>query len=567
MKRKWKTLVVFVLLILFAGYLVFNGDISSFSYNKESLAGVDSNNILLHKDHSMNHREHDSPHRAEIIDVEEDQKPKGKEDRADEANVPMKQQPFDFTKLSNSARPKSVTLTSPSDQDLKEILDNIERCLEAANLIRLAPLEVAKKNAARYLKEYRKIIPTSDRFLDSCSNHCWETDYSINKRLDNLEGHIGNVSFHNRMKDFRAQAVDVLRRNFFSSFSSKLVCLPKIFLAGFPKCGSSFLWCFMNRLIHQSESVQAEKEPHFWVDAGAYKHFKEPSASDFSNYILNFAKGISLIEKDSCANSNISLMDGSPNLMFNWPRFNREDNDLANYCLIPVMLLHFLPSAKFIVIMRNPIKMLYSAFWFSCTMYGIKLSHNVQLRGPTLFHHRIEEKLNMFHNCMRDKSDPATSYVCSLDDSSYESCITQRLHLLDECVHKIYFNIFGNDMPKCGRSRVAMGIYFTHIRKWLSVVPKERFLFLTLEELIADPVQTATSISRFLGVEQSATDIQKGAELARLCNENSQDAINYKTSPNLQMRNDTKHMLETFYRPFNALLADLLQDKKFLWSS
>ena len=112
-----------------------------------------------------------------------------------------------------------------------------------------------------------------------------------------------------------------------------------------------------------------------------------------------------------------------------------------------------------------------------------------------------------------------------------------------------------------------MGIYFAHIRKWLSVVPKERFLFLTLEELIADPVQTATSISRFLGVKQSAVDIRKGAELASFCNENSQGSINYKTSPDLQMRNDTRHMLETFYRPFNALLADLLQDKKFLWTS
>ena len=112
-----------------------------------------------------------------------------------------------------------------------------------------------------------------------------------------------------------------------------------------------------------------------------------------------------------------------------------------------------------------------------------------------------------------------------------------------------------------------MGIYFAHVRKWLSVVPKEKFLFLTLEELIADPIKTATSISRFLGIKQSAADIQKRAELASSdCNENSQESISYKISPSLQMRNDTRHMLETFYRPFNVLLAELLQDKKFLWT-
>ena len=569
MKRKWKTFAGVVFLILVAGYLVLNGNITSSSSSRDKLMGVDSSKLTFHK-HTSNHlhSEKDTHPRGDIANVEEGQKPRGKENDVDEANIPMKQQLSEFARLSNNTRPKSATSSVNADQDLNKVLDNIERCMEVTNLNRLAPLEVAKKNAARYVKEYRKVIPTSNHFLDSCrSNHCWETDYSIKKRLDNLQGHIGNVSFDKRMKIFRAQAVDVLRRQFYNSFSSKLVCLPKIFLAGFPKCGSSFLWCFMNRLIHQSESVQAEKEPHFWIDAGAFKHFKEPSAPDFSDYILNFAKGISQIEKNTCASSNVSLMDGSPNLMFNWPRFNKEDNDLANYCLIPATLPHFLPLSKFIVIMRNPVKMLYSAFWFSCTMYGIRLSNSVQLKGPSLFHHRLEEKLNMFHDCMKDKSIPAISYECSLNDTSYASCITQRLHLLDECVHKIYFNIFGNDLPKCGRSRVAMGIYFAHIRKWLSVVPKERFLFLTLEELIEDPIQTATSISRFLGVKQSVADIQKGAELASFCNENSQDSINYKTSPDLQMRNDTKHMLEIFYRPFNALLADLLQDTKFLWTS
>ena len=367
-----------------------------------------------------------------------------------------------------------------------------------------------------------------------------------------------------QVENFRVEAVNVLRSRFHDHFESRLVCLPKTFLAGFTKCGTSFLWCFLNRLIHQPMSVQAEKEPHFWM--GGYKDFKEPTASDLIKYILNFADGISQVGKDNCTSKRINFVDGSPNLMFNSLRFNTEDDGMANYCLIQSVLPHFLPDARFIVVMRNPIKMLYSAFWFSCSMHGIKLSPDVQLKGPSLFHNRIERKLSIFNDCMRAKDNPAISHLCVLNDSSYDSCISKRLHLLDECVHKISFHIFGDELPKCGTSRVSMGLYFAHIRKWLSVVPRDRFIFLTLEELVENPIRVATDISHFLGYEQSKADIQNVVKYAISCRKNSQTSFNYKANPQLHMRNDTKNMLETFYRPFNTLLANLLQDSKFLWT-
>ena len=569
MRWKWRALLTVTVLILGAGcLLVYHGRATDSSvHDGEGRTDLSkSGHGLLHPDsQSLKFayaREKNTLHRAKV-------KTKKAIGREDELNVlhtittSQQHHPANrFMSVSNSSRLKFSS--AQNVQYIREVLDNIDRCLEATNLKRLAP--VARQNAARYIKEYRKVVPTKHRFLRNCSSHCWETDYSITRQQDRVYGYVGNVSLDVWVKNFRVQAMTALRQGFHDRFESRLVCLPKIFLAGFPKCGSSFLWCFLNRLIHQPVNVQAEKEPHFWIDAGAYKHFSEPAASDFIKYILNFANGISQVLKDNCVSSSISLIDGSPNLMFNWPRFNTKDDDLTNYCLIPSTLPHFLPAARFIVVMRNPIKMLYSAFWFSCTMYGIKLSPDIQLKGPSLFHNRIETKLSIFNDCMRTKDNPAISHLCVLNDSSYDSCISKRLHLLDECVHQISFNVFSDELPKCGRSRVAMGLYFAHIRKWLSIVPRDRFIFLTLEELVENPIRAATDISHFLGYEQSAEDIRSAASFASSCSENSQTSVNYKANPQLQMRIDTKNMLETFYRPFNALLANLLQDFKFLWT-
>ena len=566
MRKKWRYLPAIFVFTFTAGYLLmYQGITSGPAYDDATRKLVLNNHPtpmrmspegdLIVGDH------HESLFQVERPPVEMIEPTRYKESAVSKPQVDPKKKLMSSAFFDNSSKQKSVL-----EWDIKEVLNNIDKCLNATNLKRITSIAAAaRRNAERYVAEYRKVIPSSNHFLSNCSNHCWAAEVNIERRLNSLQGRIGNVSFVEPTKNFRTHSLNVLRKNFKDRFASGLICLPQTFLAGFPKCGSSFLWCFLNRLIQQSD-VHAEKEPHFWIDAGAFKHFREPTASDFSNYILNFASSISRIERELCARSGVTLMDGSPNLMFNWPRFNSEDGDLANYCLIPSALPHFLPAAKFVVVMRNPIKMLYSAFWFSCTMYGIKLSPDVQLKGPSLFHDRIERKLNLFHDCMRDQNNPSISHVCSVNNANYGSCITDRFHLLDECVHRIYFNIFNEDMPKCGRSRVAMGMYFAHIRKWLSVVPRDKFLFLTLEELVEDPFKTAMAISRFLGFDRSADDVRKSANFAKTCNENSQNSINYKTNPQLYMKNETRIMLETFYKPFNQHLANLLQNSKFSWN-
>ena len=129
------------------------------------------------------------------------------------------------------------------------------------------------------------------------------------------------------------------------------------------------------------------------------------------------------------------------------------------------------------------------------------------------------------------------------------------------CADLVTADLFSPEFPSYGRIRLEMGLYYLHARKWLSVVPRERIHFFTLEELVAQDLRdTVGVIVDFLQLPHPhslPTD-----ELQ--CRENTQEKIDYRHDPRLMMREDTKQILEDFYQPYNQMLADLLGDDKFL---
>lgn len=478
-----------------------------------------------------------------------------------------------FTK---PAQPKAkVFITEAADVvelGMEELL--VEQCMLATHLDTVLNssdlVSQSIRNTKHLINEFRKVIP--DKSLDKYQSHCWKQPYSIQWNAFMYSGHIGNLSYKRKFEQKRKHKLKLPSLTSIQTkrYESDLVCLPNFFLAGFPKCGSTFVYCLINKLISNalfndtSIKMVAEKEPHFWVRANAAKDIHVPSVEEIGDYMLNFLPGLVHIHKFN-RHKGI-LIDGTPNTMFNWPRFRKTEHDLTNYCLLPATLPRLLPNSKFIVIMRNPVKMLYSAFWFSCTSRGWKFSQDILLKGPSLFHKRVMSKIHLFNNCMRDTLVPSISHMCELNSSdSYDPCIRKRLHLLDKCTHEITFNLFSQELPDCGRSRVAMGMYYVHIHKWLSVVSKDRFLFLTLEELIEKPTQTVHEVVNFLGLRADKVDNGMVDSIAQSCNENSQSTVDYKHDPRLQIRSDTKQLLERFYYSFNSLLAEKLDNDKFLW--
>ena len=107
---------------------------------------------------------------------------------------------------------------------------------------------------------------------------------------------------------------------------------------------------------------------------------------------------------------------------------------------------------------------------------------------------------------------------------------------------------------------IPMALYYIHVKKWISIVPRERFLFLKLEELSTNINQNAKQIWKFLGVDPSF-------DIKSLAKAEEQTKVDYKNNPHLAMRNDTRDLLQRFFHPYNRMLAELLGDRKFLWET
>ena len=450
----------------------------------------------------------------------------------------------------NTKDSEDMQENSTRSGELGAILSRIDTCLMSVNMSAHFKNEGlygrAQANAKDLLTSLRQVIP---KFDAPYTVPCWNTRFLA--RRDFYKGHllrgsVGDFNFtYNGMEAQRLYEQHLLRAVRWSrgrremTIKSSSACLPKIFLLGYPKCGSTFLYCLLHRVMKRSLGTagrcEAAKEPHWWIVPGPRQKVQSLQPDYIPLYLLNFYRA-SVFRQ---SNTPTMTIDASPNLMFQWPRYS-ESESLENYCLLPSLVPVVLPDSKYFVIMRNPVSMLYSAFWFSCTMLGKKLEA-VKFRGPDIFHNRITRKIDMFNDCKRQGKP------------------------LDLCVDVVAPNMYTPELPNCGRSRLEMGLYYFHVRKWLSVVPRSKIHFFTLEEVAHQDVRvTADVIVDFLELPRATGDLDSDDDMQ--CNENSQNVVDYKNDPRLKMRNDTRQILVEFFQPYNRMLADLLEDDKFLWS-
>ncbi|XP_046560547.1 carbohydrate sulfotransferase 15-like [Haliotis rubra] len=97
---------------------------------------------------------------------------------------------------------------------------------------------------------------------------------------------------------------------------------------------------------------------------------------------------------------------------------------------------------------------------------------------------------------------------------------------------------------------LQVGLYHVFIREWMNVFPADQILIARVEDIHEDPYIAFTRIFDFLGLSRVSR-----SELKEMLN---QSRMNDR-SKKFQATNETRRLLDDFYRPHNIQLARLLQ--------
>ena len=317
-------------------------------------------------------------------------------------------------------------------------------------------------------------------------------------------------------------------------------CMPNVYLAGFPKCGTTYLYNLIT--AHSNVKSPASKEGQFW------RGFVSNSSAELIylrlqvlHYIFHFKPAAHEI---LLRPSNSFTIDASASTIFESAKW--FDDYEKDSCVIPTLLSRLLPNTKFIVVMRHPVDRLWSDYWFFCSM---KWPHRGEENGvvpPRLSSTPAE----IFHN--------HTLNVIG----NFQDCVGKGESEL-QCLSLARGKA-------CESGRISLSLYYLHLVRWLSVFARNQFLFLKMEDFSTDMYSVMKRVWSFLELSpMKPTQFRMAVQQLQLLqnmNENKWiKSDEYKHD--FKMWSETRSKLNSFFRPFNHRLAHLLHDDRFLWDS
>ena len=413
---------------------------------------------------------------------------------------------------------------SRKDDKEKTLIAEMKQCSMAMGMtadelrMNMPDLTVVASKVQRFLDVFHLVIPS--KYLQDTKNPCWHSNLTVGSGLRTALLH-GSFA-PKRLFKFVTGLLHM------SASSSNLYCLPYFFIAGFPKSGTTTLHEALQR--HPEISRPSSKEPHWWTRVPLKDMSTDYLEFTVTAYLLYFYRvAKQLTNQPSKA---MITYDGSQSTL--WDSSFNED-----YCAMPAAVSKILPNAKFIVLMRNPVTRDYSDFFYSCGSNPNTWPKHVQRDPPAFFHKAIKT-----------------------DTTQFSRCLKRTNNLLHKCIRWTRSRKGGCGSGHIGK-RLPISLYYFHLHKWMQFFPRESFLFLRTEDMCRESHRTMTRITSFLGIEP----VSKEKAKEWLCHKaNSRDIYSSVDSEKYEMREETKQMLERFYRPFNVKLAQLTGNKRFLWS-
>lgn len=387
--------------------------------------------------------------------------------------------------------------------------------------MKMARYDMEQRNVETFLNTLHTVIPAASDFSPEFHNPCWNMHIADPSELRKLLKKVNNFTDQ--------QAALMLSYAMSSSPRQHLVCLPKIFLIGFPRSGSTQLYQMLVK--HRDVVPGLRKELHWWSRFpfnGRFPH----NILAVLKYLLYFSSASKFISTHPQA----LTIDGSQSTIW-------DTRVLENPCIMPSLLSSIVPNAKYIVIMREPVERLYSDFLYMCRVQlndadPMAVLNKSQLVAniPKVFHKVVQLQLKKFNTCLQ-KYPLEVCTELALNGSANLTSAVGEVPLL----------------------RLGISLYYVHVAKWLRVVSREQMLFLRTEDLEKCPYSLLQRVWQFVQVPY-----QSPYELADVLFGHANSNQNTVTN-GIRMLPETRVILREFFQPFNKQLAALLGDRKFLW--
>ncbi|XP_026212774.1 carbohydrate sulfotransferase 15-like [Anabas testudineus] len=374
------------------------------------------------------------------------------------------------------------------------------------------------------------VIPR--RFLPSIKSPCWYEEFPSGLITNPYKRNL----FTLHSKGFKS-VCEHLKTNFYlhlhhrDNKQFRLRCLPYFYIIGQPKCGTTDL--FHRLLIHPEVKFNTMKEPHWWTRKRfGYIRFKDGFQDIFpvEDYLDLFDLAAQNIQKGISGNSSgehraLQLITGEASASTMWDnqawsyvQGEREETEPPFLTQDFIHTVH--PSAKIIIMLRDPVERLYSDYLY------FKMAN----KSTEDFHQKVIESVQLFQSCLSERS-------------------------LRSCV---YNTTLSNTMPV----RLNLGIYSVFLLDWLTVFQRDQIIVLRLEDYAANIKATIKKIFDFLSVGPVLDQVETA--LTKRPMSNTRRVADRNLGPMLPA---TRNLLREFHQPFNQKLAGVLDNNAFLWSN
>ena len=339
------------------------------------------------------------------------------------------------------------------------------------------------KTLTTYTRALKKFVPA--KYSPQFRNPCWYSTMTVPK---NVLKTLTSISVLKSPVYSDKQAVWLTKNIWNTNSESKksLYCLPSVYLAGFPKCATTALYRIIT--AHPSLAQPLHKEGHFWRTF-VQNQMKYPHKVVHTLwYLFQFLSASKYIK----SHPDALTLDASASTMWaSVPSLNTDTTQMhshyANWCLLSQMISTVTPDAKFIVIMRDPVRRLFSDFWYFCANHNwrnskgeVVVPQKYKEHAPEIFHNYTVRVIREFATCVKSSASEF------------------------ECVRRATRGV-GSEQA-CFPLRVGLGMYYFHIVQWLNVSPMKQFLFLRTEDLDRGPLSQCSDGVEVPGAETIEED-------------------------------------------------------------